>query len=204
MIAMLLTAGIAAQAQNGGWSKPTENKQEKKYLFQSKKIDDSKYLAGAVPESDGRVMFTHTVSVPGKDDAQIYNLLIKTLQGMAKSEGQIKSEVAIVNETTREIGATFEEWMTFKATALVLDRTRFYYTVHVKCENGKANIAVTRLYYLYEEERTPLRYTAEEWITDKKALNKKQTKLLPISAKFRRKTVDRMEELFNQIDAALK
>ena len=100
MIAMLLTAGIAAQAQNGGWSKPTETKQEKKYLFQKKKVDDSKYLAGAVPESDGRVMFTHTVSVPGKDDAQIYNLLIKTLQGMAKSEGQIKSEVAIVNETT--------------------------------------------------------------------------------------------------------
>lgn len=73
----------------------------------------------------------------------------------------------------------------------------------MKCENGKVNIAVTRLHYLYEEERTPLRYTAEEWISDSKALNKKQTKLLPISAKFRRKTVDRMEELFNQIDAAL-
>lgn len=203
MIAVLLTAGIAAQAQNGNWSKPAETKQEKKYLFQSKKVDDSKYLLGAVPEKDGRVMFTHTVSVPGKDDVTIYTQLIKVLQGMAKSEGQIKSEVAIVNETSREIGATFEEWMTFKSTALVLDRTRFYYTVHVKVEYGKVNIAVTRLHYLYEEERTPLRYTAEEWISDSKALNKKQTKLLPISAKFRRKTVDRMEELFNQIDAAL-
>jgi colicin import membrane protein len=133
----------------------------------------------------------------------LYNKLISVLQDMAKGENQIKSEVAIVNETDREIGATFEEWMTFKSTALVLDRTRFYYTVHVKCDDGRFTVSVTRLHFLYEEERTPLRYTAEEWISDKAALNKKQTKLLPVSAKFRRKTVDRMESLFKQIDAAL-
>lgn len=204
MIALLMTSAIAAQAQNGNWSKPSETKQEKKYLFQkSKKADDTKYLAGAVPEKDGRVTFTHTLAVPGQNSLQLYNKLISVLQDMAKGENQIKSEVAIVNETDREIGATFEEWMTFKSTALVLDRTRFYYTVHVKCDDGRFTVSVTRLHFLYEEERTPLRYTAEEWISDKAALNKKQTKLLPVSAKFRRKTVDRMESLFKQIDAAL-
>ena len=40
-------------------------------------------------------------------------------------------------------------------------------------------------------------YKAEEWITDKVAVNKKGTKLYPRSGKFRRMTVDRVEEIFN-------
>jgi colicin import membrane protein len=205
MIAVLLMSGIAAQAQDGTWTKPQDNDQEKGYLLKRKKPDaDKKYMAGAVPEEDGHVIFRHQVNAPGKSVAEVYDKVVNVLQGMAHEENQIKSQVAIVNEATREIGATFEEWMTFKSTALVLDRTRFYYTVHVKCDDGRATVDVTRLRYLYEEERSPMRLTAEEWISDAKALNKKQTKLLPGSAKFRRKTVDRMEVLFNKIDAALK
>ena len=37
---------------------------------------------------------------------------------------------------------------------------------------------------------------AEEWITDSEALNKTQTKLYPRSGKFRRKTIDRVKEIF--------
>ena len=43
-------------------------------------------------------------------------------------------------------------------------------------------------------------FKAEEWISDKEALNKDKTKLYPKSGKFRRKTVDRVEEIF---DAAM-
>ena len=39
-------------------------------------------------------------------------------------------------------------------------------------------------------------YRAEEWITDKEAVNKKGTKLYPKSGKFRRLTVDRVEAIF--------
>ena len=41
-----------------------------------------------------------------------------------------------------------------------------------------------------------IHYKAEEWISDKEAVNKKGTKLYPRSGKFRRKTVDRVEEIF--------
>ena len=41
-------------------------------------------------------------------------------------------------------------------------------------------------------------FKAEEWISDGEALNKAKTKLYPKSGKFRRKTVDRMEEIFDQ------
>ena len=62
---------------------------------------------------------------------------------------------------------------------------------------------MTRIYYLYEEERNPQTYKAEEWIDDKNALNKKQDKLLRVSAKFRRKTIDRKDYLFRKFDELL-
>jgi len=206
ILATLLLATAGMQAQDNRWSKPQEaTAQQRQALFGSKeKVDDSKYLAGAVPEENGKVVFRRTIKAPGKTAAQVYELLLPKLQQMAREEGQVKSEVAIVSPTTHEIGATFEEWMVFKKSALVLDRTRFYYTLHAKCSDGAADVTINRLRYLYEEERAPQKMTAEEWISDREALNKKQTKLVKLSAKFRRKTVDRMEEVFNEITDALK
>ena len=43
----------------------------------------------------------------------------------------------------------------------------------------------------------------EEWISDKEAVNKKNTKLLPLSGKFRRKTIDRKDFLFNKFESLL-
>ena len=42
-------------------------------------------------------------------------------------------------------------------------------------------------------------YRAEDWITDKWGLNKKQTKLARVSGKFRRKTIDRKDYLFEKL-----
>lgn len=35
--------------------------------------DDSKYLAGAVPEVDGKVVFSKEFSIPGMSQEEIYN-----------------------------------------------------------------------------------------------------------------------------------
>ena len=56
---------------------------------------------------------------------------------------------------------------------------------------------MSRIRYWYDEARDGgEKYTAEEWINDKMALNKKQTKLAPICGKFRRETIDLKDELF--------
>ena len=91
-----------------------------------------------------------------------------------------------------------------KSNFLSLDRAHFYYTLQAVCQNGKVTVEMTHIRYLYDEYRKPQRLKAEEWITDKEALNKKKTKLLPISGKFRRKTVDRKDVLFNNLEALLK
>jgi len=46
-------------------------------------------------------------------------------------------------------------------------------------------------------------YYAEEWITDRYGLNKKQTKLARVSGKFRKKTIDRKDYLFNKFNDLL-
>ena len=64
-------------------------------------------------------------------------------------------------------------------------------------------LTVSNLSYYYNEDMETQNGTiikAEEWISDKEALNNSKTKLYPKSGKFRRKTIDRMEELF---DAAM-
>ena len=45
---------------------------------------------------------------------------------------------------------------------------------------------------------------ADDWITDKHALNKKKTKLYKGSGKFRRKTIDRKDNIFGKICKALE
>ena len=49
-----------------------------------------------------------------------------------------------------------------------------------------------------------MRITAEEWIADDKSINKNGNKLLPGSAKFRRATIDRKDELFNLVTRFVK
>ena len=206
-LSLLLLSASAVMAQSA-WQRPQVSGQSPQPTSpqqrSSKSSADAPYLRGAVPETDGKIVFSRSVGNGGRSAAQAYEALFARLQKLTTSENQIKSQVAIVNEQSHEIGATFEEWMEFKKTALTHDRTRFYYVVHVRCNADSTHLTVNRLRYLYEEERAPQQLTAEEWISDKAALNKKGTKLLPVSAKFRRKTVDRINELFNELESALQ
>jgi len=62
---------------------------------------------------------------------------------------------------------------------------------------------MTRIYYLYDEERDAQTFQAEDWITDRYGLNKKQNKLARVSGKFRRKTIDRKDYLFSKFEQLL-
>ena len=113
------------------------------------------------------------------------------------------SRVVIDNPEVGEICGTYQEWLVFKSTSLALDRTRFFYNIVANCEDGKAKIKMVRMHYLYEEERDPQSYKAEEWITDKYALRKDKQRLARVSGKFRRKTVDRKDYIFNKFRTLL-
>ena len=199
LITLLLALPMMAAAQDNTWERiETEPV--------SKANPDAKYLVeNAVPVVNGKVTWKTTINAPGKSAQQIYDILLAQLNKMVNEENQLeeRSKVAIQDQANHQLGATFHEWLVFKNTALSLDRTVLNFQLIADCSDGKADVQMTRVSYDYELERDPTHYTAEEWITDKYAVNKKHTKLTKLSAKFRRKTIDRKDFIFNKFTALL-
>lgn len=193
----MLCMPMLSAAQNT-WEMPEEPEEHENSLYR-------RYLVGAVPVENGKVVFKSTIEAPGKNAQEIYGIVKKYMQKMLKEKNQTEqSRIVIDDSVNHQICGSFQEWLVFKNTALVLDRTRFMYNLLVSCSDGKADVQMTRIYYLYDEERDPVTYKAEEWITDEYGLKKKKDKLSRVSGKFRKKTIDRKDFLFNKIEFLLK
>ena len=199
---LLMLVPMTLWAQDNTWERPEVDEQAE--AAKAKENPDAKYLKGAVPEVNGKVVFTKHINAPGKSAAQIYDILHQYLQKMVKEKNQLENSKLITEDTQKhELVASFEEWLVFKKSALVLDQTRFYYAIKAECKNGGVDVTMSHIRYLYEEQRNPQRLVAEGWITDKDAVNKKNTRLFPGSGKFRRKTIDRKDFLFNKFESLL-
>lgn len=198
LIALMMLMPMLATAQDNTWERIEQEPVEKGN-------PDAKYLVkNAVPEVDGVVCFTTTIQAPGKNVNQIYQTLLKQMEKMTKEPNQIaNSIVAVKNEEKHELGAAYHEWLVFKNTALSIDQTQFNFQILVNCSDGQADVKITRISYDYDTDRKPIHYKAEEWITDQYAVNKKHTKLYPISGKFRRKTIDRKDFIFKKFETLL-
>jgi len=189
---MAMCLPMAAVAQDNSWEQNTTA---------VKANVNPKYLAGAVPEVDGKVVFETTIEAPGKTKKQIYDLLLEDMTRLTKEDNQFEQStiVQLENNDYSQIVGSYQEWLVFKNKPLVLDRTRLFYHLIAEIKDGEATIKMTRIHYLYDEEREPTPYKAEEWINDKYGLNKKMTKTSRVSGKFRIKTIDRKDYIFKRI-----
>ena len=114
---------------------------------------DQKYLAGAVPEVDGKVVFKTTVDAPGKSAQQVYDIVLDYMKKLVHEPNQFEQSRVVLEDKGRQVGATLQEWLVFKSTALQLDRTRLLYNLIVDCADGKADVTMSRINYIYDEER---------------------------------------------------
>lgn len=212
LIASVLT--LTANAQSD-WTRPTDNTSEqttrKHGLFDrnkdSKKDIDPKYLEGAVPEEDGKICWKKDIPAAGMSAQEIYDKVLVRMQRFVKGDEQTNlSQVSVVNPGTHQIGVRIQEILTFKRAALMVDETKFNYTLMFNCKNGVCEMTMTNLSYSYEEGRdTAAKFTAEEMISDANALNKKKNGFTKGgSKKFRTKTIDRKDEVFSIVGDALK
>ena len=170
---------------------------------------DSKYLTGAVPEVNGAVVFSKTLSVSGKTTEEMRLSIYNTIQDslMAKSIDGIRSRIVSDGKSDAVVVAKVEEYMIFKKKPFSLDRTRFRYQISGEMNGNKVTLKVSQISYYYNEDmegENGVTYKAEEWISDKEAVNKSGTKLYPRSGKFRIKTIDRVEKIFGLLEEALK
>lgn len=158
---------------------------------------DPKYLAGAITLEEGKVTFTHEIKAPSLSKEQLFQQMLDWANNRFKPDGKLQSRVVYTNEEEGDIAASAEEYIVFSSSALSLDRTRIYYQYLIHVTDGLCQMTMTRIRYWYDENRDGgQKYTAEEWITDDMALNKKKTKLAPICGKFRRETIDLKDQLF--------
>ena len=165
---------------------------------------DAQYLEGTVPVVDGKVTFTTEMNVGNMSKEQIYTTLLDWANQRFQPDETFNDRVLYQDDEKGIFVVGGEEYVVFSTSALALDRTRIYYHLYVNCEAGKCNLNLSRIHYWYDENRNGgEKYVAEEWITDKWALNKAKTKLAPITGKFRRKTIDLKDELFKEIQATL-
>ena len=166
---------------------------------------DPRYLTGAVTYStDGKVEFTHEIKAPSLPKDQLFTLLKDWAEKRFQPNGKTVSKVVYANAAEGDIAVAAEEYIVFNSSALSLDRTRIYYQLLLHADNGTCRLTMTRIRYWYDENRDGgQRYTAEEWIGDDMALNKKKTKLAPICGKFRKGTVNLKDNLFQSAATAL-
>jgi len=161
---------------------------------------DEKYLTGAVPEENGKVVFSRDITVPSLSQNQSYDNLLTWAKSRFNDEN---SRVVYENKEKGEIAALGEEYLVFSNSALSLDRSLMSYRMIIKCDGHTSHLSVQGIRYEYNVsyKREPERYTAEEWISDKKALSK--GKLIRQNSKFRTSTIDYMTNLLNEAESSL-
>ena len=202
----------AAQEQRKtakGWTIPVETPtktKEGKTPSTQKVNEDEAYLAGAVPEVNGKVVFNERFALPGMTAAEVYQKTYSLLTVQTHDEHQATgSRIVLVNENEHTIVGKYCEWLVFNSSLLSLDRTKFDYTLIAHCEDNAIALTLCRISYAYEENRSSgFKASAEELISDSVALNKKRTKLFKTNGKFRKKTIDRVNEIFKTLQTNLK
>ena len=203
-------APATTASQGSGWVIPTATKKETPkpaaQVNGAKLKEAPKYLEGAITfDEQGKIVFDTEIEAPGKSAAQLYDLVFDYMSGLTQDKESKASRMALVNKDEHIIVNAMDEWLVFSNSFISLDRTECKYNLIAKITDGKVSLSINHINYTYEEGRqTGFKLPAEEVIIDKVALTKKKNDLARIFGKFRKKTIDRKDQIFNEIAALVK
>jgi hypothetical protein len=164
-------------------------------VIEEKSETDIRYMAGAVPEVNGKVVLTRTVEVPaGLTQQEVMNRVDAWLVRCTKDE-RMHYNQRLPKAADNELQHSYSMELTFSKSFLAHDFAELAYVLAVRYEGGQLIMEMSHINYKYNENNKLNKYTAEEMIVDKYALNKKKTKLIFGFKKFRMKTIDLLDEL---------
>ena len=164
-------------------------------VIEEKPETDSRYMAGAVPEVNGKVVLTRTVEVPaGLTLQEVMNRVDAWLVRCTKDE-RMHYNQRLPQTADNELQHSYSMELTFSKSFLAHDFAELAYVLAVRYEGSQLIMEMSHINYKYNENNKLTKYTAEEMIVDKYALNKKKTKLIFGFKKFRMKTIDLLDEL---------
>ena len=164
-------------------------------VIEEKTETDSRYMAGAVPEVNGKVVLTRTVEIPaGFSVQEVMNRVDSWLIRCTKDE-RMHFNQRLPKIADNELQHAYSLELTFSKSFLAHDFAEIAYVLAVRFDGGQLIMEMSHINYKYNENNKLNKYTAEEMIIDKYALNKKKTKLVFGFKKFRMKTIDLLDEL---------
>ncbi|MBS5978965.1 DUF4468 domain-containing protein [Dysgonomonas sp. Marseille-Q5470] len=168
--------------------------------------DNPKYLVGAVPEVDGKIVFSKKIPVKGQiSDEQLFSLMekwaINNYDNAQTDEKDLNNRVLLSKADDKMIACFGEKYLEFKRSSLVLDRAKMIYQLILETKDGACEVTLRNIKYSYSDSKKLL--PAEEMISDKIALNKKGDKLNRYYDKFRIHTVDSVNSIYKSIDIYL-
>lgn len=166
--------------------------------------DMSRYLAkDAVPVVDGHVVFTNNIAIlDGNTQEKVGEIASKWLDGYLAGFDKAKNRV--ISSAQGEIVAMGDRELVFTDNAIAYDAAQMSYALTIKYSASECSMQISRIKYVYNDGTGTDRLTAEEYIVDEFAVNKKGTKLTPITGKFRKKTLDFVDEVFGSFNEAFK
>lgn len=167
--------------------------------------ENTKYLAGAVPEVGNKVIFSKEIKVKNPiSKTALFDLMDKWAKEKydpSRVEKDLNSRILLSNKEEGSIACGVEQYLVFKKNAFVLDRAKMSYQLLLAIEDGQCDVTIRNIRYDYSDSNDIV--PAEEMITDKVALNKNGDKLNRYYDKFRTYTVDSLNAVMNEIDTYL-
>lgn len=160
-----------------------------------------KYLVGAVPEEDGKVVFSETIHT--KQNRNQITELVKQWSADRENEKDSRYHSKIVyNDTIKhEMAMMVDDRLVFSSNAFSLDFAIVYYYLIFQIEDEQCAVTIKNIKYKYADYKDLV--TADEMISDKVALNKEKTKMYRTFDKFRIATVDMANNTFDELEEYL-
>lgn len=152
-----------------------------------------KYMAGAVPEMDGKVVFTRQLNVQDFSRKQIYKALLNWSNNSFTGKS---GRVLFADEDKGMIAVQGEDEMLIKI-GLFPGKVKASYLLTINSSDGNCTLTTSRIRYSNNpssKESSDI-IAAEDYITDKYALNKAKTKLFKGTGDYRSNTIDIVDKL---------
>ncbi len=158
-------------------------------------------MAGAVPEINGKVVFTRELNATNFTRDQIYTSLLDWSTG--KFTGQ-KGAVIYKNQAEGKIAITAEEQFNVRIGITPSD-VNLLFLITISCSDNACSMTYSRVRYTnnpFSKQATDIE-PAENYIVDKYAINKTNTKIFKGPGDYRKSTIDIIDAVTAEAQKAL-
>lgn len=166
---------------------------------------DAKYLAPIPMEENGLVYLERVMALPEGSNAEETVAKMNDWADRCMKDERILNSSVLESEQPNTVSRMVRQEMIFSSGLLSLDKAECSYVLELSLKDNNLILKMRRISYRYSgdnPDRKMLRCSAEDYIADKVALNKRGNKIVRGYRKFRVKTIDLIDEYESSLKMA--